>query len=128
LYKQSEARLIRGISLGAVASLAGYISYSLYAYPPGGTSVIVQFLQRFSAPVALVVLLFVLGCGFYFSFLNPKTSDFLIEVETEAMKIHWPKWSMVKGATGQVIVVMLFLMVFLFSVDFLLSQLRQIIF
>lgn len=121
LYQQGEGRIVRGIGLGLSAVLSAYVSWVLYnqlipvdqvgVYKPG-------------LAAALVLLVVTLGGGFYGIYMNPGVSAFLIEVEVEARKIHWPSWPDVKGSTIQVITVMVFLMVFLFCVDFILTQVR----
>lgn len=75
--------------------------------------------------VALAVLLvFGIG-GFVYFFINPKVSEFSIDVDTESRKVTWPTWETVKISTLQVTVVMIFLLIFLFGVDFLFGYLRQ---
>lgn len=76
---------------------------------------------------ALMILLAFLLFGFYFSYMNPKISSFLIEVESETRKVSWPEWMTVKGATGQVIVVMLFFLFYLFIVDIVFGYVRQVV-
>ena len=77
------------------------------------------------ALVALAILLIFGIGGFVSFFINPKVSEFSIEVDTESRKVTWPTWETVKLATLQVTVVMLFLMLFLFLVDVGFGYLRQ---
>lgn len=75
--------------------------------------------------VALAVLL-VFGIGGFISFfINPKVSEFSIDVDTESRKVTWPTWDKVKVSTLQVTVVMIFLLLFLFLVDFGFGYVRQ---
>ncbi len=53
---------------------------------------------------------------------RPKTADFLIEVEDELRKVHWPTFAETRGAAVVVIVCVLVLMVYLAGSDWLLGR------
>jgi preprotein translocase SecE subunit len=65
--------------------------------------------------------------GFYFLFISPTSSDFVVEVEVECRKVTWPEWLTVRRSTGQVTVLMLFLLFFIFLVDIGLGYIRQVV-
>ena len=73
------------------------------------------------------MLVMFLLLGFFAMYMHPKISEFLIEVDAEANKVNWPQWLTVKQSTAQVVVVMIFFMLFLFCVDFVFSRLLQVI-
>ncbi|MCD6233428.1 MAG: preprotein translocase subunit SecE [Candidatus Neomarinimicrobiota bacterium] len=51
-----------------------------------------------------------------------KIRDFLASVQFEMKKVTWPTFEELKGSTKVVIVFSIILVVFLFVVDFILSQ------
>lgn len=125
IYQQSEARLIRGCGLVLAASMSAYIAFCLYGFLLPAEA---QGLYKPGLYASLALLAALLSGAFYATFMNPRISTFLIEVDEETKKIHWPVWDTVKSSTSQVIVVMVFLMVFLFLVDYALTQLRDVIY
>jgi preprotein translocase SecE subunit len=111
---------IVGIALMTVTG--AYFAYKLHGYygEGGETFGVASF-------VAVSLLAVFVSTGFYLMFMNKKTSEFAIEVESETKKITWPDWLSVKGHTWQVIIVMLFLMGYLFVVDIFLGYFRGVI-
>jgi len=100
------------------------LGYSLFeAYPPRGD----EGVMHWSALAGVGILVAFIVAGFFLIFVNRKSALFFFEVESESRKVHWPDWATVKGSTGQVIVVMVFLLVFLFAVDLVLVQLRDLV-
>jgi preprotein translocase SecE subunit len=65
--------------------------------------------------------------GFYFLFVRPSTTDFVVDVEVECRKVTWPEWITVRRSTGQVTVLMIFLLLFIFAVDIGLGYIRQVV-
>ena len=124
LYKQTQARLIRSIGLFCWTALGAYLAHAVYASFGGSNQE-----KLFSTPnlAALGVLVMFLLLGFFAMYMHPKISEFLIEVDAEANKVNWPQWLTVKQSTAQVVVVMIFFMLFLFCVDFVFSRLLQVI-
>ncbi|MDK2976719.1 MAG: SecE/Sec61-gamma subunit of protein translocation complex [Candidatus Marinimicrobia bacterium] len=51
-----------------------------------------------------------------------KIRDFLVSVQFEMKKVTWPTFEELKGSTKVVIFFSIILVVFLFIVDFILSQ------
>lgn len=122
LHRPSEARLGRGIGLSIVTAVGAYLAYALYQNYADGRGI--------ASPAALVSLAllatFAVG-GFYFLFISPTSSDFVVEVEVECRKVTWPEWLTVRRSTGQVTVLMLFLLFFIFLVDIGLGYIRQVV-
>ena len=121
LHRPTEARLVRGIGLALSAATAAYLSYSLYS----NYSVVGSESAAMVNAISVVLLLVLLATGFYFLYIQPKTSNFAVDVEIESRKVTWPEWLTVKKSTGQVTVVMIFLLAFLFVVDLGLTYLRN---
>jgi len=120
LHRPSEARLGRGLGLSLVTGVGAYLAYALYQNYADGRGITSP-----AAYASLAVLAsFAIG-GFYFLFIQPKSSDFVVEVEIECRKVTWPEWLVVRRSTGQVTVLMLFLLLFIFLVDIGLGYIRQ---
>jgi len=123
LHRPTEARLVRGIGLALSTGIAAYLSYWLfsnYSVVGSDNAVVVNV-------CSLVLLLSLMATGFYFLYMQPKTSNFAIDVEVESRKVTWPEWLTVKKSTAQVAVVMVFLLAFLFVVDLGLTFFRDLV-
>jgi preprotein translocase SecE subunit len=120
IHRPSEARVTRGIGLALVTAIGAYFAYWVFENYGRG-----QDNSSAGTLVALAILLIFGIGGFVAFFINPKVSDFSIEIDTESRKVTWPTWDTVKASTLQVTVVMLFLLLFLFLVDFGFGYLRQ---
>ncbi len=105
-----------------MAVFASYIAWNIYEVLLDERS---SSINPSAVGAALVFLILCLGVGVYYLYINARTSDFFIDVDSEAHRITWPVWDNVKGATGQVVAVMIFLMVYLFVVDFGLRWIRE---
>lgn len=57
-----------------------------------------------------------------------KASQFFSDVSKEMSKVSWPSYENLKGSTIIVIVLSLLFVVFVFSADWLLTQILKIIF
>jgi preprotein translocase SecE subunit len=66
-----------------------------------------------------------IALGFYLLFVKSNTVDFVVDVETECRKVTWPEWVTVRRSTGQVVVLMVFISLFIFAADLGLGYLRQ---
>ncbi len=105
-----------------MAVLSSYIAWHVYEafLDESGSNI-----NLVAVGAALAFLISCLGAGVYGFYFNARTSSFFIDVDSEAHRITWPVWESVKGATGQVVAVMIFLMVYLFMVDFGLRWIRE---
>jgi len=123
LHRPTEARLVRGIGLALSTGIAAYLSYWLYS----NYSVVGSDSAGVVNAVSILLLLALMATGFYFLYIHPKASNFAVDVEVESRKVTWPEWLTVKKSTGQVAVVMVFLLAFLFVVDLGLTYLRNMV-
>jgi len=103
-----------------VTSIGAYFAYWVFVNYGGGQ----DFGSTGNLAALAILLIFGIG-GFVSFFINPKVSEFSIDVDTESRKVTWPTWDRVKVSTLQVTVVMIFLLLFLFLVDFGFGYLRQ---
>jgi preprotein translocase SecE subunit len=122
LHRPTEARLGRAIGLSLTTAIGAYLAYALHHSYGDGAGV-----QSPITVASLAILIFSGVAGFYFLFVRPATSDFVVEVEIECRKVTWPEWLTVRRSTGQVTVLMLFLLFFLFLVDIGLGYIRQVV-
>ena len=122
LHRPTEARLGRGIGLSLSTAVGAYLAYAMYHAFGDGAGV--------SSPVTIasLALLILSGvAGFFFLFVHPTTSDFVVDVEIECRKVTWPDWLTVRRSTAQVTVVMIVLLFFLFLVDIGLGYIRTVV-
>ena len=56
-----------------------------------------------------------------------KAVQFLKEVQIEARKVTWPSRQEAIGATGIVVLMVAFISLFLFGVDFLLARIMNVV-
>ena len=56
-----------------------------------------------------------------------KLQQFIADVKFEMTKVSWPSWDELRSSTYIVLGLSLILIVFLFSVDFLLSKILNIV-
>ena len=56
-----------------------------------------------------------------------KVQQFIADVRFEMTKVSWPSWEELKSSTYIVLGLSLVLIVFLFSIDFLLSKILNIV-
>ena len=106
LHRPTEARLVRGIGLALSAGIGAYLSYTLYS----NYSVVGSDSAMAVNAISILLLIAIIASGFYFLYVHPKASDFAVDVEVESRKVTWPEWMTVKKSTGQVTVVMIFLL------------------
>ena len=110
LYKPSQGRFVRQATFIAIALVAAFGCFSL----SGGLLGSSEQPIRVGVPLGIWAVL----AWIAFRVVNyPRFADFLISVESEIEKVVWPGRKQVLQSTIVVIVTMLFLGVFLFSVD-----------
>lgn len=68
--------------------------------------------------IAFLVFAVLLGVAWWYSFVHPKTGDFMIATEGEMKKVSWSTRREVIGSTKVVILFTLLFAVFLFLMDF----------
>jgi preprotein translocase SecE subunit len=111
---------IAGIALLTI--VGAYCAYTYYSFKSSGKS---EFGPEVYVAIAIMVIFSI--TSFFLMFVNKKSSEFAIEVESETKKITWPDWLTVKGHTWQVVIVMIFFMGYLFVVDIILGYVRGVI-
>jgi len=113
IYKQGQGRLARGVAAVGLAPFGIWAALETYEW-------MVDFAYaRYYVPGA-ILLAFLAGA--YYLANRPKTTDFLIETETEMKKVTWPTYREVLAATVVVIVVVIILGVYLFGIDRLVLE------
>ena len=120
LHRPTEARLGRAVGLCLTTIIGAYCAYVMYMQYGDNKGV--------ESPIAmgsLGVLAASIALGFYFLFVKSNTVDFVVDVETECRKVTWPEWFTVRRSTGQVVVLMIFISLFIFAADLGLGYLRQ---
>lgn len=149
VYRPGEGRWARLVALIAFLGLAGFSAYSWHMWVSAWRSVDAKVWFPFLGALprigvhqlnwaeigAAVLLVFFALVGYRTCFARPKTSDFLIEAEIELRKVTWPAWkplfrwnTELWGNTYVVIVVIVALALFLFTVDTALGALSKAIF
>jgi len=122
LHKHSEGRMTRIVGIATMTVIGAYFAFAFHNYyGEDGEAFGV------SSAIAIAILVIFALTGFVLMFVNKKSSEFAINVESETKKITWPDWLSVKGHTWQVVIVMVFLMGYLFVVDIFLGYFRGVI-
>ena len=122
LHRPTEARLGRAIGLCLTTSIGAYFAYVLYGQFGHNQGIDSPYALGGLGILALSAIL-----GFYFLFVRPSTTDFVVDVEVECRKVTWPEWPIVRRSTFQVTVLMIFLLLFIFGVDIGLGYIRQVV-
>ena len=96
-----------------------------WAVFPSATSNIPKVVEiplspRFAIAFGMVALFTILGA--YFCFRHQRTSDFLIDTESEIRKVSWPTIREVGSSSTVVIIVIIILGIYLFLVDISLMK------
>jgi len=120
LYKKSQGRLVRELTLIAVIVVTIGGCYSLYN----------SWLLGYEPPIRMGVAcgLALVICWTAFRAVNfPPFAEFLISVQAEVQKVNWPSWTELKRATIVVIVMMFFLGFVLFLYDNIWIQVLSIL-
>lgn len=117
LYKKSQGRNARQVTLIAIAAVAAMGAWSLRGWMQG---------EGASTASLNAVPLAALGASIWAAFRLiqlPKFADFLISVEAEMNKVSWPTRSELIRASAVVIFVIFFLAGLLFFYDWFLKGL-----
>ncbi|MCB9890755.1 MAG: preprotein translocase subunit SecE [Planctomycetes bacterium] len=77
--------------------------------------------------LTLIVLPAIAAFVIYRIFSRPKTADYLIDVEDELRKVHWPTFPEARGASFVVIIFVLILMGYLAGGDWLLGRFFNVV-
>ena len=75
--------------------------------------------------LAAIVSVALLVAGVRYTMINEKSVDFLIDVESELMKVSWSTWPDLRNGTIVVIVLCLLFGAFVFAVDVGLAKLMD---
>lgn len=126
MYKSGQGMTSRIGVLVLIVAFGAYAGYSWYAHFHGTESVPV-------GPIgAAVLVLFFSGLGVFTALKNPRSCDFLIDMDVELRKVMWPDTSPpfdpkaeAWGATYVVIITVFVFAVFIYVVDLGLSALLQ---
>jgi len=114
IYKPGQGRWARGVAAAALGALGIWAGLQTYDWMERKFTHAGAYYVGYWVP-GLLLLAFLLA-AFYVA-NRPKATDFLIETETEMKKVTWPTYREVLAATAVVIVVVIILGAFLFSVD-----------
>ncbi|HUU42422.1 MAG TPA: preprotein translocase subunit SecE [Planctomycetota bacterium] len=108
IYKRGQGRWSRGVAAGALVAMGLWGAIETYRWIDN------YVYARWYVPG--LILAGFLSLAYYLS-NRPKPSDFLIDTEIEMKKVTWPTTREVFSATMVVIIVLVLLGAFLFSVD-----------
>jgi preprotein translocase subunit SecE len=142
VYKQGQGSVVRRLLLLVSVSVGFFMSVSMKNWMesraglPGATllGLPVEWLGSslgsfagfpFTAALLISFVLFAVltFLSIFFAFQKASTGDFLIETDKEMHKVSWPTWRELKGSSLVVVIVTLFLGVYLYVVDAVLSAL-----
>ena len=113
LYKRGQGRWARGIAAVGLSVLGIWATLQTHGWMKNHIGAKSLYAGWWVPGLILVTFL-----GFTYYVANwPKTTDFVIDTETEMKKVTWPTYREVLAATAVVIVVVIILGVFLFAVD-----------
>jgi len=121
LYKKTQGKITRQVTLGALLVLFAVAAWRLHGHLTGAE----WFAgARFAVPAAILVI----GTWFSFRVVNvPRFADFLIAVEAEMNKVSWPSKGELYRSSFVVIFVLFALSAVLFGVDIFWKFLFQLI-
>jgi len=94
-----------------------------------------QVVRYSSIGGAVAVFLLGMAVAYYYIYCKPRSAEFLVKTDVELSKVNWPKmtpWfspdSQVWGATYVVLIVVAFLTLYVFGVDWILQFSAQHLF
>lgn len=120
LYKRTQGKLTRQLTLGAIVGVTVCGCYSLYQ----SWLLDAEPAVRAGVPIAIAAVLSWLA----FRLVNyPSFAEFLIAVQAEVGKVNWPSWTELKRATIVVVCTMFFLGIVLFGYDIIWYQLLKLL-
>ncbi|BBM85568.1 preprotein translocase subunit SecE [Candidatus Uabimicrobium amorphum] len=142
IYKKKQGQVVRWTAFLTFVALWLFATYRCFGSFPEWewTSTvymegIVIPLIDYSLPVVTPKLLVSLGIGLlliimsaYFCFLSQRTSDFLIDTESEMRKVSWPTMKEVVKSSTVVIIAIIILALYLFVVDIGFDSIFQRVF
>ncbi len=118
IYKKTQGKYVRMVTLGAAALLGLFGGNQIYAHL-SDLPVIFQILGyeiNWGHILGVGVFLFFLLGGLW-AVNYPRFVDLLIDTESELRRVNWPTSRQVLEATGVVITVVIILSVFIVLVD-----------
>jgi preprotein translocase SecE subunit len=127
IYRAEEGTKVRGTLTFFIGSLLFYGIYSLYNWLAGGWwSQKIPGLEdalgtEFSLDYRLLIVLpLLIGAviGLYYLYNNKRWADFLVETEAEMKKVSWATRRQVVNESMVVVLTVLVLAIYIFSVDF----------
>lgn len=133
IYRKGQGSVARWIAYGIAGALVVFGAFRLYANinRPGRFVWVEDLPLLGSLSLFKVVAVAVCLLGFlavHWALNRPKTTDLLIDTETEMRKVSWPSRAEVKNATIVVVVVTCILGIALFAFDWMLQQFFNLIF
>lgn len=110
-FKPGQGRVARW---GTFAALCVLIGWGVYNWSEGRA--IGDWVYKWAIPIPIGLLL----VWFSYRLVNyPRFADFLIATEAEMAKVKWPTWNELRVATAVILITVVLLAVYLFSVDML---------
>jgi len=108
IYKNGQGNVARAVTALSGLGLGCWAAYSIGTNIP---NLVVRIIVMILLGAAIT------GTGVYFALFHEKTVDLLIETQTEMRKVSWPAQKEFVGSTIVVIVSVLVLAVFIWTVD-----------
>lgn len=141
-YKPQRGRIVRWASAGVVYGLCLFGFYSMYielnavgVVPDSYFGWWVYSYASFNIPVydefveitnGLLLSLLLVGAAaylvLYLFFRHPRIGEFMIETETEMVKVSWPSKQELRGSTIAVVIAVILLGLYLLLIDFVLNN------
>lgn len=110
IYQRKQGRVLRRCTAGAIVLACVLASQALYH------SVLLDLSSQWA--YGAVVAINVVGAWCAYRAINyPVFADFLIDVESEMMKVTWPSWAELQRATIVVLATMFIFSLLLFGYD-----------
>jgi preprotein translocase subunit SecE len=140
IYRPNDGILIRRVATIGILLFTGFGAFRWWSWMqdetlPFAGSLGIPMWMSWGIVGATVVGLLGLLFAYWMCFVNPKSSTFLIETETELRKVSWPEYkpwfstdAEVWGSSYVVVIVMVAMAIFLFLVDLALQRLSISIF
>ncbi|WP_372368592.1 preprotein translocase subunit SecE [Candidatus Uabimicrobium sp. HlEnr_7] len=142
MYKKKQGQVVRWTAFLTFVALWLFATYKCFhSFPEWDWTRIVYVegivipLIDYEMPEVTPKLLTSLGIGFflifisaYLCFLSQRTSDFLIDTESEMRKVSWPTMKEVVKSSTVVIIAIVILALYLFVVDIGFDSIFQRVF
>ena len=145
IYKKNQglhARLFLAVGMGAFAFFAAHAVYGTFIespelYPGAVVPLVGIKLTWGLVSAAALFLLCVAVIGVHTTGLetglnrldtsSKKTVEFLIDTQGELQKVSWPTKDELVGSTGVVIILLVILGVYIFSVDWVITRIMKLV-